>query len=223
MLMAGCISPPGQTNPISFTWSCVNSTSAMVNYHEGSTCSGPIVHAAPLTIDTQCSASASGGSSHTMCAFGDYHPSPDTINVNVFTNAKNTCPVSPGLRPSGIVEFQYEHCFADSTSSYWYTCTPTAVTGVAFESKDCSGTPQHLTQVAPLGCFANASNPTGAPQFTACPNRRSAGTVGVVAAQLRGATLISVPRVHGLSASMDDAIATQTERARELVASSTRG
>ena len=213
----GCISPPGQKNPISYTWSCVNSTSALVNYHEGSTCAGPVVHAAPLSVDSHCAGSASGGSSQTICAFGDYHPSQDTVNVNIFANSKNACPVNPGLRPSAFVELEYEHCFSDSTSSYWYACSPTDVTGVSFESADCSGTP-HPTPVIPLGCFANASNPSGAPQFTTCPRHDSKSG----AAQLRGAAAVTPasPSLHvrALAAAVDAAVVLEVARARELVA-----
>lgn len=211
----GCLSPAGQKNPISFTWACVNSTSALVNYHEGSACAGPVVHSAPISVDSHCAAGSSEGSSQAICAFGDYHPSPDTINVNVFLNEKNSCPISPRIPPSGIVEFEFERCFTDGTSSYWYGCSPTAMTGVAFDSVDCSGTP-HPSPLIPLGCFANATDHSGSPQFTICPGRVAAT---VEAAKLRGAKVVPAPTVlRALSVAVDDAVAVETARASALVA-----
>jgi hypothetical protein len=194
-----------------------------VNYHEGNACFGPVVHVAPLPIDTHCAASTGGGSSQTTCAFGDYHPSPAAINVNVFSNLKNVCPIDPAERPNGVVEFLYEHCFSDGAQSYWYSCSPTAVTGVSFASADCSGTP-HPKPVIPLGCYANASDPSGSPQFTLCPRgdakaavpltKASAQLRGVPARALEAQSLRAVP----VPAALEAALAVETARALEILA-----
>ena len=212
----GCISPPNQAKPISFRFSCANSSSANVDYFSGSECMGAVVHTAHLPIDTTCTAESGGASSQSTCTFGEYRPSPTAINVNVFTNAQNKCPVAPGEHATGIVEIAYHQCITfGTTSSYWYGCSSIDVTGESFTSADCSGAP-HDAPVIPLGCYANTTNPAGIPQFTTCPQHAAA----VPAKQLRAVrtTVSSAPAVQFANAAINAAVAAETARALAVLA-----
>lgn len=219
---AGCISPPGQTNPISFHFVCANSSTANIVYFQGSTCAGQSVHTAELPIDTHCESSPDGlHSSQSVCMFGDYHPSAAAISVDFFSNAHNLCPISPGQAVTGIVSLGYHQCLSapgGAKGSYWYSCTAKDVVGESFSSPDCSGS-SNAQPVLPLGCYANTSNIEGVPQFTMCPQHAVVAATPAKASVLRKAPVApAMPLVMARMAALDAALSAATARARAVIA-----